>query len=229
MAKLFQALEGIGDGLEKVASGLGDGLQKVVDKTDSITTRLNRHVNPLSSHYGEHRVVPGHLRLASGGDLASPGQSMDAHRRLENGSLGHRYHSEGDLEDMPMDASEGGGGDLGASNAPSRQARTTWDHHQVTSSDDFPVRTSTDMSKGFSRAAFHVTQKILDAAEKEIQDLQREREEYSRTLAELRQLEAEQEASYVKAEAELRVREEKLQAELADMEKQSRGGLEVQM
>lgn len=29
MAKLFLALEGLGDGLEKVASGLGDGLQKV--------------------------------------------------------------------------------------------------------------------------------------------------------------------------------------------------------
>ena len=29
MAKLFAALEGIGDGLEKVASGLGDGIQKV--------------------------------------------------------------------------------------------------------------------------------------------------------------------------------------------------------
>lgn len=30
MAKLFAALEGIGDGLEKVASGLGDGIQKVL-------------------------------------------------------------------------------------------------------------------------------------------------------------------------------------------------------
>jgi hypothetical protein len=29
MAKLFAALEGLGDGLEKVASGLGDGIQKV--------------------------------------------------------------------------------------------------------------------------------------------------------------------------------------------------------
>ena len=47
-------------------------------------------------------------------------------------------------------------------------------------------------------ASEQVTQKALDAVEKEIQDLQREKEDYTRTLNELKRLEAEQEAEYAK-------------------------------
>ena len=82
------------------------------------------------------------------------------------------------------------------------------------------AREATDMSQGFSRAAHQVTQNILDFVEDEILELQKEKKEYSRTLAELEKLEAEQEAIYEKAEKELLSKKERLEAELSEVKHQ---------
>jgi hypothetical protein len=101
----------------------------VADKTESLTTRINRHVNPLSSHYGEHRQQ--RIGAVHGQHEAQPGGGNSG--GYPSRHLHHPTHSAGERTvDIPLDAT-----DISSRDAPSPQVRRTWDRQMTTERQDW--------------------------------------------------------------------------------------------
>mmetsp|Transcript_12883 Transcript_12883/g.30672 ORF Transcript_12883/g.30672 Transcript_12883/m.30672 type:complete len:179 (-) Transcript_12883:60-596(-) len=49
---LFRLVNKVQEKAKEVTDGVGDGLQRVANKTEDLTKRVNRTVNPFSSHFG---------------------------------------------------------------------------------------------------------------------------------------------------------------------------------
>jgi len=59
MSRLIGGLQSltskVGESATRAAEGLGDGVAKVANKTEEVAKRVNRTVNPLSSHFQQPR------------------------------------------------------------------------------------------------------------------------------------------------------------------------------
>mmetsp|Transcript_42047 Transcript_42047/g.61805 ORF Transcript_42047/g.61805 Transcript_42047/m.61805 type:complete len:202 (-) Transcript_42047:500-1105(-) len=196
MSELFGALGGL---VNKVATKTEDGLQRFANKTEDVAKRVNRTVNPLSSHFRENSaMVPEHV--SSSNPLAyAQSPCVDRHVRSETGPV----------------ATPGGGArrEMGAAHA--------LQHSQNSLRVEPPA---IFLNEGLSsKSALYMADEILSVVTLETTKLESERDEYKHVLQQLQQLRKEQEDAYKRSEALMLEREQELRKHIETMETEKDG------
>lgn len=198
MSELFGALGGL---VNKVATKTEDGLQRFANKTEDVAKRVNRTVNPLSSHFRENSTTsPEHQR---------PGE----HAASSNPLAYAQSPYQGRGEAGPGATAGGTRGEMGAARA--RQ------HNQNSVKVEPPA---IFLNEGLSsKSALYMADEILSVVTLETTKLESERDEYKHVLQQLQLLRKEQEEAYKKSEALMQQREQELTKHIEIMEKEKDG------
>ena len=193
MSELLGALGGL---VNKVATKTEDGLQRFANKTEDVAKRVNRTVNPLSSHFRESSSATNdHQRPSEHISTASAPQN-DRHVR----------------------------GDAGPSAAPEHLRRDVGAAHSSNRSQEADEAHAKFQQEGLStKSALMVADEISRVVQLEISKLELERDEYQSILQQLQQLRKVQEEAYMKSEARMEQRELELRKQIQAMEKEQAG------
>ena len=171
----------VGGLVTKVATKTEDGLQRFANKTEDVAKRVNRTVNPLSSHFRESSSAsPDHLRLGDHAPHSNPlafAQSPYVDRALRSDA---------------------------ASRAPLGHPSQGYSSDCVRHRDAIavPAEPPTILKEGLSsKSALMVADEILKVVTFETTKLEAERDQYRDILDQLQQLRKEQEEAYKRTEA----------------------------
>jgi hypothetical protein len=199
MSELLGALGGL---VNKVATKTEDGLQRFAHKTEDVAKRVNRTVNPLSSHFRESSDARSSPELLRAGEHSAQSNPLAAAQspyvdRPTRGALGQAPH--------------GARGDAAAC-ATARDNATRVEPPAIF------------LREGLSsKSALCMADEILQVVTRETTKLEAERDEYQHVLQRLQQLRKEQEEAYARSEALMLQREQELLLHIQAIEQQQDG------
>ena len=199
MSEIFGAIGGL---VNKVATKTQDGLNKIED----VGKRVNRTVNPLSSHFREHSGGTPEHDQRQGGHAAradalrqAPARSPFADRHASSPSVAAQGTTS---KEVPEDG--------------------TGRFQQKSDSQAPPAAL---MTEGLSsKSAMYMADEILSIVTLETTKLESERDEYSQVLQQLQQLRQEQEYFYARSEELMAQRERELLQHIQTMEVEQQEG-----